>query len=68
MPYTRSRDLYYWPAAHGASSPDELSDEEREQLKPLGPLDELFVPGTGYLGWRTGISADGTWAFFVAGD
>lgn len=68
MPFARSRDLYYWPSAHGASGPDELSEAEREQLEPLGPLDELFVPGTGYVGWRAGIRADGTWSFFVAGD
>jgi hypothetical protein len=68
MPYAYSRDLYYWPAAHGVSSPGELSQDELEQLEPLGPLEELFVPGTGYVGWRVGIRPDGTWSFFVAGD
>jgi hypothetical protein len=68
MPYAYSRDLYYWPAAHGVSRPGELSQDELEQLEPLGPLDELFVPGKGYVGWRAGIRPDGTWAFFVAGD
>jgi hypothetical protein len=24
--------------------------------------------GTGYTGWRTAITADGDWQFFVAGD
>ena len=34
----------------------------------LGDLDTLFVPGTGYLGWRAGIEPGGSWVFFVAGD
>jgi hypothetical protein len=35
---------------------------------PLGAVEALFPAGGGYLGWRTGIEPDGTWAFFVAGD
>jgi len=68
MPYTLSRGTYVWPFAYDVASVDDLSAHERELLAPLGPLDTLFVPGAGYLGWRAGISADGNWTFFVAGD
>jgi hypothetical protein len=68
MPYTLSRGYYVWPFAYDVASAEDLSAHERELLEPLGPLDTLFAPGTGYLGWRAGIAPDGTWTFFVAGD
>jgi hypothetical protein len=68
MPYTLSRGIYVWPFAYDVADRDDLSQHERELLEPLGPLDTLFVEGTGYLGWRAGIEPDGTWVFFVAGD
>jgi hypothetical protein len=68
MPYTLSRGLYVWPFAYSVASSDDLTAHERELLAPLGPLESVFVEGTGYLGWRAGIRPDGTWVFFVAGD
>jgi hypothetical protein len=68
MPYTLSRGLYVWPFAYSVASIDDLTAHERELLAPLGPLESVFVEGTGYLGWRAGIGPDGTWVFFVAGD
>jgi len=68
MPYTLSRGTYVWPFAYDLAERDEITAHERELLQPLGPLDTLFVPGTGYLGWRAGIEPDGTWVFYVAGD
>jgi hypothetical protein len=68
MPYVLSRGYYVWPWTYTVESASDLSAHERELLAPLGPLDTLFVPGTGYLGWRTGIAPDGTWTFYVAGD
>lgn len=68
MPYTLSRGIYVWPFAYDIAEADEITAHERELLQPLGPLDTLFVPGTGYLGWRAGIEPDGTWVFYVAGD
>jgi hypothetical protein len=68
MPYTLTRGMYVWPWAYAVASADDLSEHERELLAPLGPPSRLFVGGTGYLGWRVGISPDGTWVFFVAGD
>jgi hypothetical protein len=68
MPYVLSRGIYVWPFAYTVADVSELSPHERELLAPLGPLDTLFVEGTGYLGWRAGIDPDGNWVFFVAGD
>ncbi|MGH3133124.1 MAG: hypothetical protein ACRDNY_05195 [Gaiellaceae bacterium] len=68
MPYTLSRGIYVWPFAYDVADAGDLTAHERELLTPLGALDTLFVPGTGYLGWRGGIEPDGTWVFFVAGD
>jgi hypothetical protein len=68
MPPVLTRGIYVWPWAYTVESPDDLSEHERELLAPLGPTSRLFVPDTGYLGWRAGIAPDGTWVFFVAGD
>ena len=68
MPYTLSRGIYVWPFAYDIAERDEITAHERELLEPLGPLDTLFIEGTGYLGWRAGIEPDGSWVFYVAGD
>lgn len=68
MPYTLSRGYYFWPFAYDVADVNDLTAHERKLLAPLGPLDRLFVEGTGYLGWRAGIAPNGTWSFFVAGD
>lgn len=68
MPYTLSRGIYVWPFSYDVASVDDLTAHERGLLAPLGPLESVFVEGTGYLGWRAGIQPDGTWVFFVAGD
>lgn len=68
LPHVLSRGYYDWPWAYTVADVADLSAHERALLVPLGGVDELFVPGTGYLGWRTGISPDGSWTFFVAGD
>ena len=68
LPYTLSRGLYVWPFAYDLARADELTAHERTLLETLGGADRVFVPGTGYLGWRAGIEPDGDWVFFVAGD
>ena len=68
MPYTLSRGIYVWPFAYDVAALADLTAHERELLAPLGPLESVFVEGTGYLGWRAGIRPDGSWVFFVAGD
>jgi hypothetical protein len=63
-----SRGYYVWPWTYTVADVSDLSAHERALLLPLGELDTMFVPGTGYLGWRAGIAPDGTWTFFLAGD
>lgn len=64
MPYTLFAGTYVWPFAYDKQA-EELTDYERELL---GDLAESFLPETGYLGWRAGITPDGRWQFFIAGD
>jgi hypothetical protein len=71
LPFTQVEDLYVWPFAYDRD-PAELTEEERDQLAAAGAatrgqLAQMEQAGN-YLGWRTGIAADGTWRFFVAGD
>jgi hypothetical protein len=68
LPYVLSRGYYVWPWTYTVEEVSDLSAHERALLVPLGELDTMFVPGTGYLGWRAGIAPDGTWTFFLAGD
>ena len=64
LPYTLSRGIYVWPFAYDKTE-DELTDYERELLEPLGAGGAVV---DGYFGWRAGITPDGRWVFFVAGD
>ena len=38
------------------------------ELYPIEELRQQFEIVGGYVGWRTGIAADGEWLFFVEGD
>lgn len=57
-----------WPAAHGADA----SEADWQELVDSGLYTQSQVEqlrtGEGYLGWRVGIAADGTWQFMTAGD
>ena len=64
IPYTLTAGTYVWPFAYD-KQPEDLTAHEREIL---GDLADTFGAGSGYLGWRAGIKADGTWVFFIAGD
>jgi hypothetical protein len=63
LPYTLASGTYVWPFAYDKTV-DTITDYERELLEPL----EFTFAGEGYLGWRAGITPDGRWIFFVAGD
>ena len=70
MPYTRNESgSYAWPTAYQESP----SDADWQALVDAGlytqeQIDSDEAGGTGYLGYRTAITADGDWQFFVAGD
>jgi hypothetical protein len=71
MPFTRTEAGYAWPFAL-VRDPASLSPDELRMLSTVypnieGAVDSWIAYG-GYIGWRTGISRDGSWQFFVAGD
>lgn len=70
FPYTRNESgSYAWPTAYDESP----SEADWQALVDAGlytqeQIDQMKAGGTGYLGYRTAITADGDWQFFVAGD
>ena len=71
IPHSRNETgSYAWPSAYEETPTDEdwqavvdaglYTQAEVEQMQ--GPT------STGYLGYRTAITPDGDWQFFVAGD
>ena len=75
MPYTVQHidgqaDIYVWPSAFGYDTWDEIPESDLEPLNEIyteGELDQIASFGS-YAGWRLGISEEGQWRFFVAGD
>ncbi|MDF2751316.1 MAG: hypothetical protein K0T00_2492 [Gaiellaceae bacterium] len=70
LPHTRNESgSYAWPSAYSESPTDAdwqaLADAG---VYPQEQLDQMREGGVGYLGYRTAITADGDWQFFVAGD
>lgn len=70
LPHTRNESgSYAWPSAYSESPTDAdwqaLADAG---VYPQEQLDQMREAGVGYLGYRTAITADGDWQFFVAGD
>lgn len=75
-PYAAEADdatpaTFVWPRVHTGDWAD--ADEAWQEVVEAGLLTadeaaEMRAAGTGYLGWRLGISGDGTWQFLVAGD
>jgi len=70
LPYTRNESgSYAWPTAYQESP----SEADWQALVDAGistqeEVDSMKAGGSGYLGYRTAITADGDWQFFVAGD
>ena len=69
LPYTRNESgSYAWPTAYS----ERPTEEAWQALVDAGlyTQEEIDTMKTGgsYLGWRTAITADGDWQFFVAGD
>ena len=65
---TNEGTLYRWPRFTANSSPEEMSDAEREALTALLGEDGLrvaFQEEYGYVAPRLGILADGRWWFLI---
>jgi hypothetical protein len=69
-PFTRNESgSYAWPTAYS----EKPTVEALQALVDTGlyspeQVGLMITQGTGYLGYRTAITADGDWQFFVAGD
>lgn len=61
---------YVWPRAFAYDSWDSVPAEDRQALTVLydALAQQGFAEFGGYIGYRIGITADGSWAYFVAGD
>jgi hypothetical protein len=70
MPYTRNESgSYAWPTAYSERPTEEAWQALADAgLYPQEAVEGMKTQGTGYLGYRTAITADGDWQFFVAGD
>jgi hypothetical protein len=69
LPYTRNESgSYAWPTAY-SENPTEAAWQALVDagLYTQDQIDQMKTAGS-YLGWRTAITADGDWQFFVAGD
>jgi len=72
MPFTRNESgSYAWPTAYEESPTAEawqaLVDSGLYSQAEVDQMRDALGAG-GYLGYRTAITADGDWQFFVAGD
>ena len=71
LPSTRNETgSYAWPTAYDESPTEEAWQALVEAgLYTQADVDQMRGPtSTGYLGYRTAITAEGDWQFFVAGD
>jgi hypothetical protein len=70
MPYTRNESgSYAWPTAYSENATEAAWQELVDAgLYTQEQVDSMQAGGTGYLGYRAAITADGDWQFFVAGD
>jgi hypothetical protein len=64
--------IYVWPAAATRDVPTDSDWAALERVYPKEQVqkmrDDTARFGIGYLGWRTGITAAGTWIYFIEGD
>ena len=62
--------FYVWPAVYALPNWSDATEEQRQELADLFGADQLtgWDSFGGYVGYRVGITTDGRWAFFVAGD
>ena len=70
LPFTRNESgSYAWPTAYSENPTEEAwRDLVYAGVYSADVVDQMKTQGTGYLGYRTAITAEGDWQFFVAGD
>lgn len=59
-----------WPSAFAYDEWAAAPEEDKDALRPLYTEEnfEGFARFGGYIGYRVGITEQGEWIFFVAGD
>ena len=69
-PFTRNETgSYAWPTAYSENpTEDAWRDLVYSGLYSADVVDQMRQQNTGYLGYRTAITADGDWQFFTTGD
>ena len=62
--------IYVWPSAFAVDDWSQLAAQQRDELTDLFGIRALDVweAWGGYVCYRVGISENGVWLFFVAGD
>ena len=62
--------FYVWPAVYALPDWSDATEQQRQELADLFGADQLagWDSFGGYVGYRVGITTDGRWTFFVAGD
>jgi hypothetical protein len=70
QPFTRNETgSYAWPTAYSENpTEDAWRDLVYSGLYSAEVIDQMREQNTGYLGYRTAITPEGDWQFFVAGD
>lgn len=66
VPRARAR-FYVWPRAH-RTNPSVRDWAALRALYTQAEIDAMRRGGTGYLGYRVGITPAGDWQYFIAGD
>jgi hypothetical protein len=66
VPPARAR-FYVWPSAH-RTNPSPRDWRALRALYTQAQIDAMRRGGTGYLGYRVGITPAGDWQYFIAGD
>ncbi len=61
---------WVWPSAFAAESWEAVPEADRQALLEVYDQEDLagYAEFGGFIGYRVGIDADGSWLFFVAGD
>jgi hypothetical protein len=63
--------IFVWPSAFAYETWDEVPEEDVRALESIygpGEVESKIARYESYLGWRIGITEQGDWLYFVAGD
>jgi len=69
LPYAYQANIYVWPNVF-YKAPNEWKENDIELMKKLVSLDQIekFREFGGYVYYRLGITKEGNWVFYIAGD